>query len=212
MGQTPPNDLQQYLKFRSKIIEESNASLSDTAWIEICDACSSFLSRRTLERLRCQRKAEQLISALEKQNAIYVKSPFIAREVYVEDSNITALYAIVCRLSESTQSEFRGLCDRFDTSPPVQIVEETKNEIVEGVFVIGWDRIGHEFFEQLGLIQDEILYLNKQPDFRERIRIGLLIFEKKAKVANQNMLDNKLIDALKSAGLNRLARKIAESR
>jgi len=25
MGQTPPNDLQHYLKFRSKIIEESNA-------------------------------------------------------------------------------------------------------------------------------------------------------------------------------------------
>ena len=64
-------------------------SLTESAWIEICDACSSFLSRRVLERLRGQRKPELLISTLEEQNAIYVKSPFPTREVYVEDSNIT---------------------------------------------------------------------------------------------------------------------------
>ena len=59
------------------------------------------------------------------------------------------------------------------------------------------------FYYFSGLIQDEILYLNRQPDPRERIRIGLLIFEKKARVDSQLMLDNKLIDGLKSAGLNR---------
>ena len=62
----------------------------------------------------------------------------------------SALYGLVCRLSESTQSDFRRLCDRFDTSPSIQIAEETRIEIVEGVYVIGWDRIGQEFFEQLG--------------------------------------------------------------
>ncbi len=70
-------------------------SLNDTAWIEICDACSSFLSRRMLERLRGQMNPELLISALEQQNAIYVKSPYQSREIYVEDSNITGSFGFL---------------------------------------------------------------------------------------------------------------------
>jgi len=54
-----------------------------------------------------------------------------------------------------------------------------------------------------GLIQDEILYLNKIPDCRERIGLGLELFEKRVDAANKKILDNKVIDALKSVNLNR---------